>query len=92
MCWVHVQPCDERDTHMPLSRKETNDLIRMISLTEDTEINCEQCLAVVAEFTERHVAGESTLEGLRAITQHLSICEECRDEYESLKRVLSARR
>ena len=37
---------------MPLSKNELDELLRLIHLTEDGEINCEQCLALVAEFAE----------------------------------------
>lgn len=73
---------------MPLSKEEIDGLLRLIGLTEDTEINCEQCLALVAEFAEQQLAGKSIHEGLKAVEQHLSVCAECRDEYEALRRTL----
>ena len=73
---------------MTLSRKEIEGLMRLVGLTKDEEINCEQCLALVAEFAERELAGKSIPEGLKAVEDHLSICAECRDEYEALGRVL----
>ena len=73
---------------MALSKEELDGLMRLIGLTEESEINCEQCLALVAEFAEQSLAGQSIREGLRALEHHLSICAECRDEYEALRRVL----
>jgi hypothetical protein len=73
---------------MPLSRKELEDLLRLVGLTRQSEINCEQCLALVAEFAERRLEGKSIGESLRALEHHLSICGECRDEYEALERAL----
>ena len=73
---------------MPLSKEEIDGLLRLVGLTKDSEINCEQCLALVAEFAEQQLTGKSIHEGLRAVEQHLSVCAECRDEYEALRRTL----
>jgi len=73
---------------MTLSKKEIEGLMRLVGLTKDEEINCEQCLSLVAEFAERELAGKSIPEGLKAVEDHLSICGECREEYEALGRVL----
>lgn len=73
---------------MPLSKKEIDGLLRLIGLTQDHEINCEQCLSLIAEFAERELAGKSIPEGLKAVEHHLSICAECREEYQALQRAL----
>jgi hypothetical protein len=73
---------------MPFSREELDGLMRLIGLTRDSEINCEQCASLVAEFTERQLAGRPLSEALRAVEHHLSLCPECREEYESLQRAL----
>lgn len=73
---------------MPLSKKEIDTLMRLIGLTKDDEINCEQCLSLIAEFAEQELAGRSIPEGLEAVEHHLSICAECHEEYEALRRAL----
>jgi hypothetical protein len=73
---------------MSLSKEEIDDLMRQIGLTRDDEIDCERCLALVAEFAERELAGRSIPAGLEAIAHHLSICAECCEEYESLLRAM----
>lgn len=57
---------------MPLSKKEIDGLLRLIGLTQDQEINCEQCLSLIAEFAERKLAGKSIPERLKAVEHHLS--------------------
>jgi len=74
---------------MPLSKKEIDGLLRAISLTNETEINCEQCLAVVAEFAEYELASKSIPDSLKVVEQHLSICTECCEEYKALQLALS---
>ncbi len=73
---------------MPLTKKEIDDLLHLVGQTKDVEINCEQCLALVAEFAEQRLAGKSIDEGLIAVQQHLQVCPECREEYEALRRTL----
>ena len=69
---------------MAFSKQEIENLLRLVSHTKDAELNCEQCLALVAEFAEQHLAGQSISSGLQAVQEHLSICDECREEYEAL--------
>ena len=75
---------------MSLLKKEIDGLLRLIGLTRDDEIDCERCLALVAEFAERELAGRSVPAGLEAVAHHLSICAECREEFEALLQALEA--
>ena len=75
---------------MSLSKKEIDGLLRLIGLTRDDEIDCERCLALVAEFAERELAGRSIPAGLETVAHHLSICAECREEFEALLQTLKA--
>lgn len=73
---------------MSLSKEELDRLTRLIGLTKESEINCEQCLALVSEFAEHRLEGKSVSEALKAVEHHLSVCSECREEYESLQEAL----
>ena len=75
---------------MPLSRTQIDALLRLVGRTEATELNCDQCLCLIAEFAEQQLQGKSIREGLHAIEQHLSVCGECREEYEALRETLVA--
>jgi hypothetical protein len=74
---------------MKLSNQEIKGLMRLIGLTEDDELNCDQCQALVAQFAEHKLADRPITEGLKAVEQHLSVCGECREEYEVLQRILT---
>lgn len=73
---------------MSLSKDEINRLLQLVGQTNDRELNCEECLALVAEFAERQLAGQSVSTGLLAVEQHLDICGDCREEYEALQKTL----
>jgi hypothetical protein len=75
---------------MSLSKEEIDGLLRLIGLTRGDEIDCERCLALVAEFAEQELAGRPIPAGLEAVAHHLSICAECCEEYEALLRALKA--
>ena len=74
---------------MTISNGQVDLLIEMLSLTKDNELDCDGCWAQMAEFAENSLAGNSVPEGLRQIDEHLKICGECREEFESLKAALS---
>ena len=69
---------------MPLSRPELQKMLEVVRATQPVEIDCDVCLMRVGEFAELHLVGKPIPEGLRAVEQHLSICDECREEYEML--------
>ena len=69
---------------MSLSRPELQKMLDVVRATQPDEIDCDVCLMQVGEFAELNLVGKPIPEGLRAIEQHLSICDECREEYEML--------
>jgi hypothetical protein len=74
---------------MPISKQQVDSLLKMLALTNDVEQDCDGCLKVMAEFAETSLAGKSIPGGLRSIEEHLKICGECREEFETLKVALS---
>jgi uncharacterized protein with PIN domain len=69
---------------MELSKEQIDALLNSVSLTRPAEATCDECLRDLAEFAERSLSGKSISDGLRAVEHHLSICAECREEYEAL--------
>ena len=69
---------------MSLSRPELQKMLDVVRATQLVEIDCDVCLMQVGEFAELNLVGKPIPEGLKAIEQHLSICDECREEYEML--------
>jgi len=56
------------------------------------EIGCDECFAELDRFVELELAGsdaDAAIPGLRA---HLDGCPACREEYESLRALVSAER
>ena len=74
---------------MKISKQQVDSLLKMLALTRDDEQDCGDCLKMMAEFAEISLTGKSIPEGLRCIEEHLGICNECREEFETLKIALS---
>lgn len=73
---------------MNLTRKQLDALLEMLALTRAEELTCHECAARLSEFAENHLAGKSISEGLRAIEHHLQLCNQCREEFQSLLEAL----
>jgi len=74
---------------MPLTPDDIQKLLDVVSATQAVEIDCDDCCSNrVAEFAETYLLGKPVSEGLKAVEQHLSICNECREEFEALCRAI----
>ena len=76
---------------MPLSSAELRKMLDVVLATQAVEIDCDACLMDVGGFAESHLLDRPIPDGLRAVEQHLSICDECREEYELLRGLLRDR-
>jgi hypothetical protein len=56
--------------------------------TEEHEISCDEVFAVLDEFAEAVKRGENVLLLMPLVRQHLDMCPDCREEYETLLRML----
>ena len=75
---------------MIISKDDIRKLIKLITNTKETEIDCDQCLNMIAEFAETKLTGLPLSESLKLVEEHLLICAECCEEYELLKKTLSS--
>jgi uncharacterized protein with PIN domain len=73
---------------MALTKEQIENLLGMIEVTREGELNCEECLVVVAEFAETELRDKLAPAALDAVQHHLKLCLECREEYEVLLKVL----
>ncbi len=73
---------------MPLDESQVKALLHAVANTRETEIDCDVCLAEMAEFAETELLGRETSAALDRIRAHLGVCSECREEYEVLLAVV----
>jgi hypothetical protein len=74
---------------MSFTSEQINGLMSLIGLTRESELNCNECLHHVAEFAECELTGKKVPEALEAVRHHLTLCLECKEEYDELLKVLS---
>jgi hypothetical protein len=65
-------------------------MIFMLASTRDEELNCDQVYAMLEQFSEAVLHGEPLTELMQSIQQHLSVCPDCREEYETLLAMMKA--
>jgi predicted transcriptional regulator len=63
-------------------------MLQALVKTEEHEISCDQVFAVLDEFAEAVKRGENVLLLMPLVRQHLNMCPDCREEYETLLRML----
>ena len=73
---------------MKLTSSQIDGLMKLIGLTREDELDCDACLGKVAEFVEHRLSGKPVPAALKAVEHHLSLCSECREEYEALRLAL----
>lgn len=73
---------------MKLTSEQIDGLMKLIGLTREHELTCDECLDQVSEFAEYQLTGKPVPAALEAIEHHLAICTECREEYDALRRAL----
>jgi hypothetical protein len=73
---------------MALTRDQIRLLSRVISETKEHEIDCDQFVTHLAEWSERVLGGQSIHDANDSVWQHLSICPECNEEFRVLTEVL----
>jgi hypothetical protein len=62
----------------------------MLASTRDEELNCDQVYAQLEQFSEAVLRGEPLTQLMKSIEQHLSVCPDCREEYETLLAMMNA--
>ena len=73
-----------------LSAAQVSEFLRQIAVTRDHEVVCSVCIQNIGEFAEQKLAGTDLSTLLASIEHHLSLCPECTEEYEALKKILEA--
>lgn len=59
-----------------------------VTSTRPVEIGCDDCLDQVASYAESRLQGLPTSAALRLVEEHLELCPDCREEFESLAQAL----
>jgi predicted anti-sigma-YlaC factor YlaD len=75
---------------MALDKQQLTTLLSAVADTREDEIDCDECLAGMAEFAELELVGVEVPDALDRIRAHLASCPECAEEYAVLLDLVSA--
>lgn len=62
--------------------------LELLARSDKQEVSCDEVFVVLDQFAEAMQRGENVLLFMPLIKQHLDVCPACREEYETLLRVL----
>lgn len=65
-------------------------LLRMLSLTQERELTCDEAQDMLDSYVELELAGENPQSVLPEVSQHLRICPECREEHDAMLKILAS--
>ena len=74
---------------MPIP-SQVRTLLRWLKATRESEMACDECLAIMAESLEAELERRPVSAALTAVREHLDFCGECREEYETLAAAVRA--
>ncbi len=66
----------------------TKELLKSLANPDQPQISCDEVFAVLDQFAEAVHRGENVLLLMPLVRQHLDVCPACREEYETLLRML----
>jgi hypothetical protein len=73
---------------MPPGPAVMEKLLHMLAATQSHELSCDEVYAVLDQFAEAVNRGENVMAFMPLVRQHLDMCQDCRDEYEAVLRML----
>jgi hypothetical protein len=73
-----------------MTARDDERLLRALLGPEGPELTCEQCFDELDRYVEVEVAGADADEAIPGMRAHLDGCPACREDYESLKRLVEA--
>lgn len=65
--------------------------LKALAISDKNDISCEEVFVVLDQFAGAIQRGENVLLFMPLIRQHLDVCPACREEYETLLRMLQPR-
>jgi len=73
-----------------LDRDKLMNVVRMASVADERESDCDECFEQVDRFVEMELAGLDAAQAMPLVRDHLDKCGDCREEFEALLEALRA--
>jgi hypothetical protein len=81
---------DKRPPHAPKTDRMVTAVLHAVDRTRDEEWSCEDVHMMLDQFADMVNRGESAAQAMPMLQHHLDGCADCREEFESLMRILKA--
>jgi len=78
---------EEHANPMPANLQK---LIRMLENTQEVELSCEDVYQILDQYAELVYRKEDSAELMPLVEHHIELCPDCREEFETLLRILEA--
>jgi hypothetical protein len=65
-------------------------ILLALIMTQEEEIDCEECYIHMDKFAEMLIAGEDPEKVMPLVKHHLELCGDCREEFEALSCAMAA--
>lgn len=64
-------------------------MMEMLASTREEELSCDEVFEMLDQFVELAVKGEDVRRLMPLVQHHLDMCDDCREEYQYLERILN---
>ena len=78
--------------HDEMTRLAREALRAALDITQDEELDCDECHGLLDLFAEMHADGKDVRALLPLVYLHLQACGDCFEEFEALRRIVAAAR
>jgi hypothetical protein len=73
-----------------LDKNALQKLLKIVAITREHELCCDECFEHLDKFAELVLAGKPAADHFPLVQQHLEVCLFCKEEYEALIVTLQA--
>lgn len=71
-------------------RSSIKKVLQAVSMTDEAEISCDDVYALLDQFTEMVKRGKDAAHLMPLVQKHLDMCPDCREEFETLLKMMNA--
>lgn len=75
---------------VPALTEQMQMTLRMVAVTRDQEIGCDEAYAFLDSYADRVSRGEDAAALMPLVHHHLEMCPDCREEFDALLQAMEA--
>jgi len=82
------RPEQESSKKLRIDKEKFQQMLKVIEQTRQDELSCDQIESLICQYSEIVQDGGNAATFMPLIQHHLDLCQDCREEFEALMRVL----